>query len=94
MGVWSWLILLAWSAAIATFVQYAFFKHDRKPNDYDWVYTAGGGLLGAFTAHAWYPGFGPVVGGLNLLQALAGGIAGAAVLEVVYRFYIRPRQPV
>jgi hypothetical protein len=32
MGVWAWLILLAWSAAIATTVQPAFFRHDRKPN--------------------------------------------------------------
>jgi len=26
---------------------------DRKPKDYDWVYIAGGALLGGFTAHVW-----------------------------------------
>ena len=46
-----------------------------------------------FTAHVWYPGFGlPVVDGLNILQALAGGVVGGVFVELVYRLFIRPRQ--
>jgi cytochrome c biogenesis protein CcdA len=56
------------------------------------VYIAGGVVLGGVTAHVWYPGFGPVVDGLNLLQTLAGGVVGGAVVELVYRLFIRPRQ--
>jgi cytochrome c biogenesis protein CcdA len=92
MGIWAWVILLAWSALIATAAQYAFFRSDRKPTDYDWVYIAGGAVLGGFTAHVWYPGFGPVVDGLNLMQALAGGVVGGFVAELVYRLFIRRRQ--
>ena len=92
MGLWAWIILLAWSAALATAAQYALFSKDRGPRDYDWVFIAGGALIGGFTAHVWYPGFGPVVDGLNLVQALAGGVAGGIVVELVYRFFIRPRQ--
>jgi cytochrome c biogenesis protein CcdA len=92
MGVWAWVILLAWSALLATVAQYTFFRSDRKPTDYDWVFIAGGALLGGFTAHVWYPGFGPVVNGLNLVQALAGGVVGGVVVELVYRLFIRRRQ--
>ena len=92
MTIGAWVILLAWSALVATVAQYAFFRSDRKPNDYDWVYLAGGALLGGFTANVWYPGFGPVVVGLYALQGLAGGVVGAAVVEVAYRLFIRPRQ--
>jgi hypothetical protein len=53
---------------------------------------AGGALLGGFTAHVWYPGFGPVVDGLNLLPALAGAMFLGVVAELVYRFYLRPRR--
>ena len=93
MGVLAWLILFAYAAVMAMTVQYTFFRGDRKSNDYDWVYTAGGALLGAFTAHVWYAGFGPVVDGLNVLQALGGGIVGGAVVEAFYRLYLR-RGPV
>lgn len=92
MGVWAWLILLAWSAVLATVAQYTLFRNDRKPSDYDWVYIAGSSVLFGFTAHVWYPGFGPVVDGLNLLQALGGAIVGGVVVETVYRAFIRPRQ--
>jgi cytochrome c biogenesis protein CcdA len=92
MGVWAWFILLTWSAALATVAQYTLFRNDRKSTDYDWVYVAGGALLFGFTAHVWYPGFGPVVDGLNLLQALAGAIVGGIVIGFVYRAFIRPRQ--
>jgi hypothetical protein len=93
MGIWAWCVLLAWSAGIATAAQYVFFRHDRGRNDFDWVYMAGGGLIGGFTAHVWYPVAGlPVVDGLNVVQALAGGVAGAAAIELVYRFFIRGRQ--
>jgi cytochrome c biogenesis protein CcdA len=92
MGIWAWLILLAWSALLATAAQYTFFRSDRKPDDYDWVYIAGGALLGGFTAHVWYPGFGPLVDGLNMVQALAGGVVGAVAVELVYRFLIRRRE--
>ena len=93
MGIWAWLILLAWSAALATAAQYTLFRNDRKANDYDWVYIAGGALLGGFTAHVWYPISGlPVVDGLNLVQGLVGGLFGAVIVEAVYRFFIRPRQ--
>jgi hypothetical protein len=73
MGIWAWVILLGWSALVATAARYSLFRNDRKPSDYDWVYIAGGALLGGFTAHVWYPGFGPVIDGLNLIQALVGG---------------------
>jgi hypothetical protein len=92
MSVWAWIILLAWSAALATAGQYLFFRQDRGPKDYDWVYIAGGALLGGFTAHVWYPLSGlPVVEGLNLVQALVGGIAGGVVIESLYRIWIRRR---
>jgi cytochrome c biogenesis protein CcdA len=92
MGPWAWVILLIWSAALATAAQYTLFRTDRGPRDYDWVFIAGGALIGGFTAHVWYPGFGPVVDGLYLLQALGGGIVGGVIVELVYRLYIRPRQ--
>lgn len=92
MGFWAWVILLAWSASLATAALYTLFRGDREPNDYDWVYIAGGALLGGFTAHVWYGGFGPIVDGLILVPALAGGLAGGAIVEVVYRFLIRRRQ--
>lgn len=40
----------------------------------------------------WYPGFGPVVDGLNLVQALAGGVVGGTVVDLGYRLFIRRRQ--
>jgi len=92
MGIWSWLIILAWSAIIATAAQYTLFRRDRGPTDYDWVFTAGGALIGSFTAHVWYPGVAFTVDGLWLIQALVGGIVGAVVVELIYRFFIRPRQ--
>ncbi len=92
MGIWAWIILFSWAAILATAAQFLFFRNDRGPNDYDWVYTAGGALLGGFTAHAWYPIAGlPVTDGLNLLQALIGGVLGAIVLEAVYRLWLRKR---
>jgi cytochrome c biogenesis protein CcdA len=92
MGVWAWVILFAWSAALATAAQYTLFRGDRKQADHDWVFIAGGAVLGGFTAHVWYPGFGPVVDGLNLLQALVGGVVGGIAMELVYRLFIRRRQ--
>jgi hypothetical protein len=92
MGIWAWLILLAWSALLATTAQYTFFRKDRKPNDYDWVYIAGGALLFGFTAHVWYPGFGPVIDGLNVVPALAGGVVGGVAVEMFYRLFLRRRQ--
>ena len=92
MGLFAWLILLAWSAALATAANYTIFRTQHRPTDYDWTFIAGGALLGGFTAHVWYPGFGPTLDGLYLLQVLAGGIVGGVVVELVYRFYIRPRQ--
>ena len=92
MGVLAWAILLLWSAAIATAAQYAFFRRDRGSRDYDWVFIAGGAVIGGFTAHVWYPGFGPIADGLWVIQALSGGLAGALVVELIYRLFIRPRQ--
>jgi cytochrome c biogenesis protein CcdA len=92
MGIWAWVILLTWSALLATGAQYTLFREDRPPNDYDWVYIAGGALLFGFTAHVWYPGFGPVVDGLNVIQALAGGVVGGTVVELVYRLFLRRGQ--
>ncbi len=92
MGIWAWLILLAISAALATAAQYTIFRHNRGPNEYDWVYIAGGALLGGFTANVWYSGFGPVVDGLSLVPAVLGAVILAAVVEVIYRSFIRPRQ--
>lgn len=83
MGIWAWLILLGMSAALATAAQYLLFSNDRKTTDYDWVYVAGGGLLGSFTGHVWYPGIGPVFDGLNVVPALAGVVVGAVVVETL-----------
>ena len=91
LNLLSWVILLALSAALATAVQYLFFRHDRKKTDYDWVYTAGGALLGGFTATVWYH-VGPLVAGLYILPALAGAVVLGAVIEIIYRAFIRPRQ--
>ncbi len=91
MNLWSWVILLALSAVLATAAQYLFFRHDRKPTDYDWVFIAGGALLGGFTASIWYP-VGPVVAGLYILPALAGAIVIGTLVEVIYRAFLRPRQ--
>jgi hypothetical protein len=91
MGIWAWAILLAWSAVLATAAQYTLFREDRRPNDYDWVYIAGGALLGGFTAHVWYH-YGPAVDGLYVVPALAGGLVVGVVVELIYRLYIRKRQ--
>jgi hypothetical protein len=88
----SWVILLAVSAVLATAAQYLLFRHERKKTDYDWVYIAGGALLGGFTATVWYP-VGPAVAGIHLLPAFAGAVVGA-VAEFIYRVFIRPRQTV
>jgi cytochrome c biogenesis protein CcdA len=90
MNLLSWTILLAMSAVLATATQFLFFRHPKKA-DYDWVYTAGGALLGGFTASMWYP-VGPVVAGLYILPALAGAVVLGAVVEFIYRGFIRPRQ--
>ena len=90
MNLLSWIILLAVSAVLATAVQFLFVRHPKK-TDYDWVYTAGGALLGGFTATVWYP-VGPLVVGLYILPAIAGEVILGAVAEVVYRTFIRPRQ--
>ena len=93
MGLLAWIILLAVSAALATAAQYLFFRHDRKATDYDWVFIAGGALFGGFTASVWYP-VGPVIDGLHLLSALAGAVVLGALVELIYRAFIRPRQAV
>ena len=87
----SWVILLALSAALATAAQYLFFRNARKKTDYDWVYIAGGALLGGFTATVWYH-VGPVVAGLYILPTLAGAVVLSIVVEFIYRTFIRPRQ--
>ena len=92
MGIIAWGILLLISSALATAAQFTIFRNDRNPNDYDWVYIAGGALLGGFTAHVWYPGFGPVIDGLNLVPSILGALVGAVVVELIYRFVLRPRQ--
>jgi uncharacterized membrane protein YeaQ/YmgE (transglycosylase-associated protein family) len=91
LTLWSWVILLAVSAVLATAAQYLLFRHERKKTDYDWVYIAGGALLGGFTATVWYH-FGPVVAGLSILPAIAGAVVLGAVVEFIYRAFIRPRQ--
>ena len=91
MGLLAWFILLLLAAALATGAQYLFFREDRKETDYDWVYLAGGALLGGFTGHVWYPGFGPVVDGLNILPAIAGAVILGVVVELIYRWFIRAR---
>jgi hypothetical protein len=96
MGIWAWLILLAISGVLATAGQYLFF-HTIYPlsTDYDWVYMAGGALLGGFTANVWYGAawnIGPVVDGLYLLPALLGAVILSTVVEAIYRLFIRPRQ--
>ena len=87
----SWIILLAVAAVLASTAQYLFFRNARKKTDYDWVYIAGGALLGGFTATVWYH-VGPLVAGLYILPALAGAVVLGAVVEFIYRAFIRPRQ--
>ncbi len=91
MGLIAWIILLVLAAALATAAQYLFFRQARRPTDYDWVSIAGGALLGGFTAHVWYPGWGPGVDGLNVLPALLGAVAVGAAADLVYRLVLRPR---
>ena len=91
MGFVAWLILLAISALLATAAQYLFFRQDRKVTDYDWIFIAGGSLVGGFTASVWYA-VGPVVDGLQLLPALAGEVILGTVVELIYRAFLRPRQ--
>ena len=93
MGLFAWIILLAVSALLATAAQYLLFRHDRKATDYDWVFIAGGALFGGFTASVWYS-VGPVIEGLHLLSALAGAVALGALVELIYRAFIQPRQAV
>jgi hypothetical protein len=94
MGVWAWLIILTWSAALATVAHYAYFARRATKTDYDWTFIAGGAVIGAFTAHVWYAGLAglPVVDGLNLVQALIGGVVGGILVEAIYRVLIRPTQ--
>jgi hypothetical protein len=96
MGIWAWLILLTVSAALATVGQYAFFHTIHpKASDFDWVFMAGGALLGGFTANVWYGtawNIGPMVDGLYLVPALLGAVVLGAVMEVLYRAFIHPRQ--
>jgi hypothetical protein len=96
MGIWAWLILLAVSGVLATASQFLIFRtiHPRA-TDYDWVYMAGGALLGGVTAHVWYGAawnIGPVVDGLYLAPALLGAVVLGAVVEAIYRLFIRPLQ--
>ncbi len=91
MGFVAWLILLAVSALLATAAQYLFFRQDRQATDYDWVFIAGGSLVGGFTASVWYA-VGPVADGLHLLPALAGEVILGTVVELIYRAFLRPRQ--
>jgi hypothetical protein len=91
MGILAWFILLAAAAALATAAQLTLFA-DRKSSDYDWIYIASGGVIGGFTGHVWYSGFGAVIDGLNVVPALAGLFIGGAVVEIVYRSILRPRQ--
>lgn len=94
MGLWAWLIILTWSAALATAAHYAYFANRSTQTDYDWTFIAGGAVIGAFTAHVWYAGFLglPVVDGLNIVQAFLGGVVGGVLVEAIYRLFIRPRQ--
>ena len=91
MGIWAWIALLAGAAAIATVGQYLFFRNERGAADYDWVYMAGGALIGGFTGHAWYS-VGPTFDGLFVVPAALCGILGAAIVEFIYRVALRPRQ--
>jgi hypothetical protein len=93
MGIWGWLIVIGWSGALATAAQLTLFRNYTRADDHDWVYIAGGALVGAFTAHVWYPIAGlPTVDGLNVIQALVGGVAGGLIVELVYRFLLRQRR--
>lgn len=92
MGLWAWLLLLATAAVLATAAQQGLFADDREADDHDWIYIASGGLIGGFTGHLWYPGFGPLVDGLNVVPAVTGLLIGAAIVESIYRVILRPRQ--
>jgi len=92
MGIFAWIILLVLSAALGTAAQFLFFSKDRRPTDHDWVYIAGGALIGGFTGQVWYAGAGPSVDGLYIVPAIAGMLVGAVLVEIVYRRILRPRQ--
>ena len=68
--------------------------HTTHPrlDDFDWVFLAGGALIGGFTANVWYPGIGLVVDGLHLLPALTGAVVLGTLAELVYHSFIWPRQ--
>jgi hypothetical protein len=91
MGIFAWIILLAVSAALATAAQYLYFRREQRAADFDWVYIASGALIGGFTAHVWYPGFGLTVDGLNIVPAIGGAVVLGIVVELIYRIFLRPR---
>ena len=92
MGIWAWILLLAMAAGLATVAQFLLFRRQRGADDFDWVYIAGGGVLGGFTGHVWYPGVGPTFDGFNLAPAVAGLAVGAVLVELLYRLVLRPRR--
>jgi hypothetical protein len=85
MGIWGWVVLLAASAALATVVQLLFFSRTRQPGDQDSVFLAGGGLVGGFTAQAWFAA-GPAVDGLGFIRRFAlGGCAAVGMYGLAVR---------
>lgn len=96
MGLSGWLLIFVVAAALATVSQYVLLRHSRGPNDFDWVYIAGGAVLGGFTTNVWYGEplqIGPELDGWYILPALAGALVLGAAAELVYRACIRSRQP-
>jgi hypothetical protein len=95
MGIWAWMILLVFSATIATVAQYIVLRGSHTSTDCEWVLTAGGALLGGFTAQIWYGPtwtIGPVIDGLCVAPALLGAVVEGAVAELTYRTLVGPRQ--
>jgi hypothetical protein len=84
-------VLLATAAGVATIGQFLLLRRDRGPKEYDWVYMAAGGLIGGFTGQAWYA-TGPTLDGLAVVPMLVGAIVGAAIVEGVYRLFLRRRR--
>ncbi len=89
MGIWAWVALLAASARWRRSGRSSSSPGTVSQTDYDWIYLAGGGLVGGFTGHAWYA-TDLTFDGLHIVPALVGLVVGAALAELVYRLVLVP----
>jgi membrane-associated HD superfamily phosphohydrolase len=93
MGIWAWLLLFTGAALLAVVAQVLLFHKQRGPVEYDWMFIAGGAVIGGLLANVLYVGIGPVVDGLHVVPTVMGAIAVGSIVNMLYRVFIRPRQP-